>query len=107
MTTTEQVLKLINGNQEEQISVIKELTEKRLKAMLREETIPPQLDYIVTDVTLKRYNRIGNEGMSSYSQEGLSFSFPDSDFKEYVIEINYHLEMSENSLVKKGKVNFL
>ncbi|EIN1033641.1 phage head-tail connector protein [Listeria monocytogenes] len=107
MTTTEQVLKLINGNQEEQISVIKELTEKRLKAMLREETIPTQLDYIVTDVTLKRYNRIGNEGMSSYSQEGLSFSFPDSDFKEYVSEINYHLEMSGNGLVKKGKVNFL
>ncbi|EAE4828476.1 phage head-tail connector protein [Listeria monocytogenes] len=107
MTTTEQVLKLINGNQDEQISVIKELTEKRLKAMLREETIPPQLDYIVTDVTLKRYNRIGNEGMSSYSQEGISFSFPDSDFKEYVGEINRHLELSGNGLVKKGKVNFI
>lgn len=107
MTTTEQVLKLINGNQEEQISVIKELTEKRLKAMLREDTIPPQLDYIVTEVTLKRYNRIGNEGMSSYSQEGISFSFPDSDFKEYVDEINQHLETNGNGLVKKGKVNFL
>ncbi|EEP7676859.1 phage head-tail connector protein [Listeria monocytogenes] len=106
MTTTEQVLKLINGNQEEQISIIKELTEKRLKTMLREDTIPPQLDYIVTDVTLKRYNRIGNEGMSSYSQEGLSFSFPDSDFKEYVDEIKVYLEMSGNSSVKKGKVRF-
>ncbi|EAF6697309.1 hypothetical protein AUQ54_01655 [Listeria monocytogenes] len=107
MSTTEQVLKLINGNQEEQISVIKELTEKRLKAMLREGSIPPLLDYIVTDVTLKRYNRIGNEGMSSYSQEGLSFSFPDSDFKEYADEINLYLEMSGNGSVKKGKVRFV
>lgn len=107
MSTTEQVLMLINGSQAEQLKVIEDLTKRRLKALLKEENIPFSLSYIVTDVTLKRYNRIGNEGMASYSQDGLSFSFPDSDFKEYASEISDYLEATGNGSAKKGKVRFL
>ena len=74
---------LLSGTLDEKITVIEERTSQRLLVMLGVEEMPKELESIIYEVTLKRLNRIGNEGMSSYSQEGLPISFPDSDFDEY------------------------
>lgn len=39
------------------------------------ESVPTALNYIVVECTIKRFNRKGNEGMSSYGQEGESISY--------------------------------
>lgn len=39
------------------------------------ESVPASLNYIVVECTIKRFNRKGNEGMSSYGQEGESISY--------------------------------
>ena len=78
---------ILSGTTDEKIDVIERLTRQRLVSLLKANEVPSNLEYIVSDITLKRFNRIGNEGMSSYQQEGLSISFPDSDFKEYADEI--------------------
>lgn len=87
MSIADDVKKILSGTTDEKITVIERLTRERLASLLKAEEVPSKLEYIVSDITLKRFNRIGNEGMSSYSQEGLSMSFPDSDFKEYADEI--------------------
>ena len=46
-------------------------------------SVPPPLEAVVLPVTLARFNRLGNEGMQSYSQEGESITYPASDFIEY------------------------
>lgn len=53
-----------------------------------DESVPKQLDYIAFEVAVKRYNRLANEGMSSYSQEGESITFSTNDFDEFMSDIN-------------------
>ena len=46
------------------------------------ESVPEELNYILIEVAVKRYNRLKNEGMTSYSQEGETISFAANDFDE-------------------------
>ena len=47
--------------------------------LIAEEEFPTELSYIPLEVCVKRYNRLKNEGMSSYSQEGESITFDNTD----------------------------
>lgn len=87
MSIAYDVKKLLNGTIDEKLEIIERRTDERLRFMLAVEEVPKEFEYISYEVTLKRFNRIGNEGMASYSQEGLSMTFPDSDFDEYTGEI--------------------
>ncbi|MGX2944216.1 phage head-tail connector protein [Enterococcus alishanensis] len=88
MSIADDVKKLLSGSIDDKLEVIERRTKERLSAILDVDSVPNELEHISYEVTLKRFNRIGNEGMSSYSQEGLSVAFPESDFDEYLSEIN-------------------
>lgn len=88
MSIADDVKKLLSGSIDDKLEVIERRTKERLSAILDVDSVPNGLEHISYEVTLKRFNRIGNEGMSSYSQEGLSVAFPESDFDEYLSEIN-------------------
>ncbi|MGN1014283.1 MAG: phage head-tail connector protein [Butyricicoccus sp.] len=80
--------------------------ESRLKALLGGvDEIPEQLSYIVTEVAVIRYNRIGSEGMSSHSVEGESISYTDNDFAGFLPDIEAW--QSAQAGTKRGKVRFL
>ncbi|MFL2050657.1 phage head-tail connector protein [Leuconostoc mesenteroides] len=51
-------------------------------------SIPDVLGYIALEVSVKRYNRLANEGMSSYTQEGQSITFSANDFDEFANDID-------------------
>lgn len=89
MSLTEDIKSLLSGTPEERLKVIEKRTRERLLVIIGSsiKEVPSELDYIVMDVVLKRFNRIGQEGMQSYSQEGLSMTFSESDFDEYADEI--------------------
>ena len=98
--------KLINGTQAEQLAVIESMTRDRLTILLGGLTIPEELEYIVTEVSVKRFNRIGSEGAEHHSVEGEVFMWSDTDdFAGYMDEINKYLEDLEGST--KGRVRFL
>ena len=61
-------------------------TEKRLISLLPLETeeIPERLEYIVEEVSVKRFNRVGAEGMTQESVDGRSNTFQSNDFDEYM-----------------------
>lgn len=50
----------------------------------RVEKIPPELEFIQRDVSIKRFNRINSEGATSDSEEGRSFSWETSYLDEYL-----------------------
>lgn len=104
LAQVEDMKKLLNGSVDEKLEVITKLTERRLARLLGksiEEETPPEFDDVVFEVSMKRLSRVGQEGMSSYSQEGLTMSFPDSDFDEYLDEIDlYKKEHAENGFMK-------
>ena len=98
--------KLINGTQAEQLAVIESMTRDRLTLLLGGLTIPEELEYIVTEVSVKRFNRIGSEGAQHHNVEGEVFMWSDTDdFAGYMDEINKYLEDQEGST--KGRVRFL
>lgn len=52
-----------------------------------EQDIPAPLEPVVRGATVARYNRLNNEGMQAYSQDGESITFSSSDFDAYKDEI--------------------
>ncbi|MBO0449353.1 phage head-tail connector protein [Enterococcus sp. MJM12] len=104
-TIAEDVKKLLGGTQDEKLEVVERRTKSRLASILGVSEVPASFETIVYEVTVKRFNRIGNEGMQSYSQEGLSMAFPESDFAEYQGEIDDWLnaQKDEEGEVKRGR----
>lgn len=78
---------------------------KRLKALLGGQDPPEELSYIITGVSVIRFNRIGSEGLSSHSVEGESMNFTDNDFAAYMDDIQGYLDAQENAT--KGRIRFL
>lgn len=70
--------------QDDILKTIEELTLMQFSALSGSEDVPDNLDFIVVEVMVKRFNRLGSEGMASQSVEGLSMSFEQSDFEEYL-----------------------
>ncbi|MGN1284319.1 MAG: phage head-tail connector protein, partial [Candidatus Limosilactobacillus intestinavium] len=66
------ILKLIISNTEQALRFKLELS--------TDEELPSELGYIELEVCVRRFNRLKNEGMASYSQEGESITFNSSDF---------------------------
>lgn len=67
--------------------------------------VPPSLQYIIPELVVRRYNRIGSEGMSSESVEGHSVTYQDNDFLPYEFEIDRFLNTIRRP--KTGVVRFL
>jgi len=70
-----------------------------------EEEVPVVLQYIVTELVIARFNRFGNEGMSSYSQEGESMAFSSDDIAPYLDDIEEWNKKQQNN--RRGVVRFL
>ena len=67
--------------------------------------VPAELDYIVTELAVARYNRIGAEGAKSESVEGRSMTYNDNDFYPFESAISDYL--NRFNVPKKGVVRFL
>lgn len=80
-------------------------TTSRLKLLLGGIDPPAEMDHIVLDVAIMRFNRIGSEGLSSHSVEGESLSFTENDFDGFTDEIQAWLNSQKENA--RGKVRFL
>lgn len=80
-------------------------TTARLKLLLGGIDPPEEMNHIILEVTIMRFNRIGSEGLSSHTVEGESLSFTDSDFDGFMTEIQAWLDSQKEST--RGKVRFL
>lgn len=87
------------------LNIIISATKSRLKVLLGGMDVPDTLGYIVTDVSIMRFNRIGSEGLSSHTVEGENLSFSNNDFESYMDDIQSYLDCQKEN--KKGKVRFL
>jgi len=78
------------------LNLIIENVTDRLKLLigvsLYTDDIPEELTFIVTEVSVSRYNRLGSEGLSTHIVEGEHASFADTDFSPYKAEIQAYLD---------------
>lgn len=99
------LLGLQDDLQDDLLGILTENVRNTLSAKL-EKDVPEELNYIIEEITIRRYNRVGTEGMKSERVEGHRVEFYDLDdeFKPYEDVIAKHVE-GDNSL-GKGKVMF-
>lgn len=92
--------------QDELLSVIVDNVSNHLELMLGKE-VPQKLEFVVVEVSIKRFNRVGVEGMKSEWIEGHKTEFYDSqdDFIPYnsLIETN----KVDDGYSKRGRVMFI
>ena len=91
-----------------QVEVIYSKIAERLLHRIKDTEIPLELEYIVDEATIRRFNRIGSEGMKSESVEGHSVTYIDEDeLAPYESVIVAYLEALLPDERKKGVVYFL
>lgn len=90
---------------DEKLNLIISASKARLKVLLGGVEPPESLNYIVRDVSIIRFNKLGSEGMSSHSIEGESQQFTDNDFAGFMDDIQAFLDTQKDSV--RGKVRFL
>ncbi|APC44660.1 phage head-tail connector protein [Lactococcus petauri] len=88
------LLGISDNTQDELLETIESLVTSQLSVLIDRTEIPPELDFVITEVSIIRYNRRKNEGMTSYSQDGESISYADNDFKAYLDIISKYKEKS-------------
>lgn len=92
-------------SQDKKLQLILDAAKSRLKLLLGGIEPPEELNYIILDVAIIRFNRIGSEGLSSHTVEGESLSWSDNDFAGYMDDIRSYLDSRKE--ITKGKVRFL
>lgn len=102
-------LKLMLGIEEadldEKLSLILSGATSRLKILLGGTEPPLEMEHIILDVAIARFNRIGSEGLTGHTVEGESLSFTENDFDQFSDEIQAWL--SCNSESSRGKLRFI
>ena len=85
------------------------MTEQRLAFLLGLPVngIPTELSYIVVEVSIARFNRIGSEGVSSHTVQGESLTWSDDDFKPYMDDIQEWLNAQDDVNTTRGRIKFI
>lgn len=99
------MLGIEDADQDAKLNLILSNTKSRLKLLLGGIEPPEEMNHIVLDVAIMRFNRIGSEGLASHSVEGESLTFSDHDFDGFANEIQAWLDSQKEST--RGKVRFL
>lgn len=103
------MLQLTTDKQDGLLKLIIDNTEQALSFKLglaKGEDFPNELGFIALEVCVRRYNRLANEGMASYSQEGQSITFNSSDFDDFEEDINAWRDQNGKNVKSLGHVQF-
>lgn len=87
------------------LNTIVSLVESRLKHLIAEDAVPNSLSYIVTEVSISRFNRIGSEGVSSHDVEGEKMTWSNDDFSPYMSDIEQYVATQKDA--RRGRVRFI
>lgn len=94
--------------QDDVLTIIIDDVRSHMLLLLKANAIPQPLEYIIREISVRRFNRLGSEGYKSESTDGHSINFYDLDkeFDPYLSIIDDFLDDSNKSL-RKGSVLFL
>lgn len=106
LTELKTMLGLADDTRDALLSLIIKTTVQALRfklALVPSEPFPSDLSYIALEVCVKRFNRLKNEGMASYSQEGESITFNSNDFDDFQADIDAWKERNGKNAQTLGR----
>lgn len=73
------------------------------------KAVPEELEYIIEDITVRRFNRLGSEGYKSDDVEGHKVTFYDLDkeLDPYMDIIEDYADDEDDTGTKRGRVLFV
>ena len=93
------MLMIKDNEQDDLLTLIVKKTVKSTRFKLglgTQDDFPSEMDYIPFEVCIRRYNRLKNEGMSSYTQEGEAITFNANDFDDFASDIEAFKKQNNN-----------
>lgn len=99
------MLGITDSDMDEKLKLIIEGVKGRLKILLGGQEPPEDMDHIILEVSIVRFNRIGSEGLTSHTVEGEAQSYDSNDFAGYMDEITAYLNTQADA--RRGKVRFI
>ena len=85
----------VEGN-ENLIYEITELTKSKILNYINEAELPLELEFVLIELAIQRYNRIGSEGVASESVDGRTTSYED-DFESYKQYLDDYMSKNNTS----------
>lgn len=112
-------IKLLKGIQDdlqdELLELIIDESEQRILGLINSDrkipldVLPKELDYIIRDVSIKRFNKLNSEGATADSEEGRSFNWENSYLSEYESILYRYTDSAkenEKSVPRRGIARF-
>lgn len=93
---------------EEQDNLLKEIIaiiSSRICMIISEEEVPEELEYIVVEASVTRFNRIASEGTQTHTVEGESWTWSQDELAPYRSDLQDWMNAQGDK--KKGRVRFL
>ena len=75
---------------DELIYEIVEITKEKILNYINEKELPVELEFVLVEMAISRFNKIGSEGFASESTDGKSISYED-DFEIYKQHLDDYL----------------
>ena len=85
----------INDN-EELLSEVLDITKSKILNYINESELPLELEFVLIELAIQRYNRIGSEGVVSESVDGRTTSYED-DFENYKQYLDDYMSKNNTS----------
>ncbi len=67
---------------------------------IKEQKVPSELEYIVVELVVARYNRIGSEGLNSENSDGVSFSYNNNSLDGFKMDLDRYIANKKSQLDK-------
>lgn len=92
----------LSDKDKERVMLYIDNAKNMILTLLSVKEFPNELNYIVDDVVLAKFNKFHNEGMNSISEEGLSITFEPDELKKYYPILQVWLD-NHNNQATNGK----
>ena len=99
------LLGITDTNQDALLKEIITIISARVNMIMSEEILPDELEYVVVEASVNRFNRLRSEGTTSHSVEGESWTWADDDLATYKDDLQAWIDAQESK--KKGRVRFI
>ena len=106
MNETLKTIKTMLGvtNQDKLLYEITGLVESELLSYLEVDILPTKFEWILIELSIQRFNRIGSEGFSSESVDGNSTSYLEDELAPYYKFLDSYVDENGNTTRKRYKL---
>ena len=78
------------------------LSNEKIAAYIGQDTCPVELDWVVVELVIQRFNRIGSEGLSSESVDGGANTYIDDELSPFYKFLDDYKAMQNGNINLKG-----